>query len=182
MAEDSASRMGLWKGNTATAVPRRVRSVSAARARDLGLLSRAQVEQLVVRHRVRLVVHGIDVTWLGGNPADYPATDINGAKRPLGGLPDAGANAGASRLSMNVATIPPGAVAYDAVEAGRTRGHDVVIIDTAGRLHTQDHLMEELAKIWRTIARRNLCSHVQAVSYFLSPSTRCRPKALAPFF
>ena len=34
----------------------------------------------------------------------------------------------------------------------------------------------------RTMARRNLCSHVQAVSYFLSPSTRCRPNALAPFF
>src|SRR5471030_1506207 len=32
------------------------------------------------------------------------------------------------------------------------------------------------------MARRNLCSHVQAVSYFFSPSTRCRPNALAPFF
>ena len=31
----------------------------------------------------------------------------------------------------------PGAVAFDAVEAARARGHDVVIIDTAGRLHTQ---------------------------------------------
>ncbi|MEA2397103.1 MAG: fused signal recognition particle receptor [Thermoleophilaceae bacterium] len=48
----------------------------------------------------------------------------------------------------------PGAVAYDAVEAARTRGHDVVIIDTAGRLHTQDHLMEELAKVRRVIARQ----------------------------
>src|ERR1039457_5100524 len=32
------------------------------------------------------------------------------------------------------------------------------------------------------MARRNLCSHVQAVSYFFSPSTRCSPNALAPFF
>src|SRR5437899_8985168 len=32
------------------------------------------------------------------------------------------------------------------------------------------------------MARRNLCSHVQAVSYFFSPSTRCRPNALAPYF
>src|SRR5256714_2550093 len=38
----------------------------------------------------------------------------------------------------------PGAVAFDAIEAARARGHDVVIIDTAGRLHTQDHLMEDL--------------------------------------
>src|SRR4051794_1477085 len=34
----------------------------------------------------------------------------------------------------------PGAVAYDAIDAARARGHDVVIIDTAGRLHTQQHL------------------------------------------
>jgi len=48
----------------------------------------------------------------------------------------------------------PGAVAYDAVEAARARGHDVVIVDTAGRLHTQDHLMAELAKVRRVIERQ----------------------------
>jgi fused signal recognition particle receptor len=48
----------------------------------------------------------------------------------------------------------PGAVAFDAVEAARARGHDVVIVDTAGRLHTQDHLMEELAKVRRVIERQ----------------------------
>src|SRR4051812_21341342 len=48
----------------------------------------------------------------------------------------------------------PGAVAYDAVDAASSRGHDVVIVDTAGRLHTQDHLMEELAKVRRVIERQ----------------------------
>ena len=48
----------------------------------------------------------------------------------------------------------PGAVAYDAVEAARSRGHDVAIIDTAGRLHTQHHLMEELAKVRRVVDRQ----------------------------
>jgi fused signal recognition particle receptor len=48
----------------------------------------------------------------------------------------------------------PGAVAYDALEAARARGRDVVIVDTAGRLHTQQHLMEELAKVRRVIAGR----------------------------
>jgi len=48
----------------------------------------------------------------------------------------------------------PGAVAFDAVAAGRARGHDVVICDTAGRLHTQDNLMEELAKVRRVIAKQ----------------------------
>src|SRR5205814_6703879 len=48
----------------------------------------------------------------------------------------------------------PAAVAYDAIEAARSRGRDVVIVDTAGRLHTQTNLMEELAKVRRVIAGR----------------------------
>jgi len=48
----------------------------------------------------------------------------------------------------------PAAVAYDAVEAAEARGRDVVIVDTAGRLHTQTNLMQELAKIHRVIGRR----------------------------
>lgn len=47
----------------------------------------------------------------------------------------------------------PAAVAFDSVEAGVTRGVDVVIIDTAGRLHTKVNLMEELKKIRRSIAK-----------------------------
>jgi len=48
----------------------------------------------------------------------------------------------------------PGAVAFDAIDAARARGHDVVIIDTAGRLHTQEHLMEELVKVMRVIQKQ----------------------------
>ncbi len=48
----------------------------------------------------------------------------------------------------------PAAVAYDAVEAALARGRDVVVVDTAGRLHTQTNLMEELAKVRRVIAGR----------------------------
>ena len=44
-------------------------------------------------------------------------------------------------------------VAYDALQSATARGIDVLIIDTAGRLHTQDHLMEELKKIKRVIAK-----------------------------
>jgi fused signal recognition particle receptor len=47
----------------------------------------------------------------------------------------------------------PAAVAFDAVEAARHRGADIVIIDTAGRLHTKSPLMEELKKVRRVIAR-----------------------------
>ncbi|MEA2646359.1 MAG: fused signal recognition particle receptor [Chloroflexota bacterium] len=47
----------------------------------------------------------------------------------------------------------PGAVAFNAVEAGRGRGASVVVIDTAGRLHTQSNLMEELKKVERTCGK-----------------------------
>jgi len=48
----------------------------------------------------------------------------------------------------------PAAVAYDAIEAAQARGRDIVIVDTAGRLHTQANLMEELAKVRRVIAQK----------------------------
>ena len=48
----------------------------------------------------------------------------------------------------------PGAVAYDAIATARRDGADVVIVDTAGRLHTQDDLMAELAKVRRVIGKQ----------------------------
>jgi fused signal recognition particle receptor len=47
----------------------------------------------------------------------------------------------------------PAAVAFDAVEAAKHRGSDVVIIDTAGRLHTKSSLMDELKKVDRVISK-----------------------------
>ena len=48
----------------------------------------------------------------------------------------------------------PGAVAYDACEAAIARKADILLIDTAGRLHTQDHLMRELGKIQKVVERK----------------------------
>jgi fused signal recognition particle receptor len=48
----------------------------------------------------------------------------------------------------------PAAVAFDAIDAAVSRGLDTVIIDTAGRLHTQEGLMEELRKVVRVVSRR----------------------------
>lgn len=48
----------------------------------------------------------------------------------------------------------PGAVAYDACEAAVARGADVLLVDTAGRLHTQEHLMRELNKIQRVVEKK----------------------------
>jgi fused signal recognition particle receptor len=64
----------------------------------------------------------------------------------------------ARRADVEIVTGPensdPGSVAFEAVKQGRERGFDVVIIDTAGRLHNQDQLMDELAKIRRVIAKQ----------------------------
>ncbi|MBX6362755.1 MAG: signal recognition particle-docking protein FtsY [Gemmatimonadetes bacterium] len=48
----------------------------------------------------------------------------------------------------------PAAVAFDAIDAARSRAVDVVLIDTAGRLHTQSDLMAELAKVERVVAKK----------------------------
>ena len=62
------------------------------------------------------------------------------------------------RLDFDVVAHQPGAdaaaVAFDAVEAASARDADVVIIDTAGRLHTKFNLMEEIKKVQRVISRR----------------------------
>lgn len=64
----------------------------------------------------------------------------------------------ANRLGLPCVSGAPGgdpaAVAYDAIDAAGSRGLDTVIIDTAGRLHTQEGLMEELKKITRVVGRR----------------------------
>jgi fused signal recognition particle receptor len=64
----------------------------------------------------------------------------------------------AQRAGCDIVTGPPGsdpgAVAFDAVARGRERGADVIIVDTAGRLHTQDDLMAELAKVRRVIGKQ----------------------------
>jgi fused signal recognition particle receptor len=54
----------------------------------------------------------------------------------------------------HAAGADPSAVVFDALDAAAARGTDVVIVDTAGRLHTKTNLMDELAKIRRTIGKR----------------------------
>ena len=64
----------------------------------------------------------------------------------------------AERVGVSLVRHQPGsdpaAVAFDAVEAAIARKVDVLLVDTAGRLHTQDHLMRELGKIHRVVQKR----------------------------
>ena len=80
----------------------------------------------------------------------------------------------AARLELPVvahaAGADPSAVVFDALDAGLARRSDVVIIDTAGRLHTKHNLMDELAKIRRTIDKR-LPGSEPAVLFVLDATT-----------
>ncbi len=64
----------------------------------------------------------------------------------------------ATRLDIEIVASHTGAdsaaLAFDALQAARSRGHDYLIIDTAGRLHTKSNLMEELAKIRRVLQKQ----------------------------
>lgn len=64
----------------------------------------------------------------------------------------------AKRCGVDIVKHQPGsdpaAVAFDAIDAGIARKMDVIILDTAGRLHTQDHLMRELNKVYRVVQKR----------------------------
>ena len=65
----------------------------------------------------------------------------------------------ADRTQVEIITqqgADPSAVAFDAVGAGRARRKDVVLVDTAGRLPTQKHLMEELTKIRRVVTKADI--------------------------
>jgi fused signal recognition particle receptor len=67
---------------------------------------------------------------------------------------EAWAERAGAELIRGQAGADPGSVAFDAISAARARGADVVIVDTAGRLHTQSDLMEELGKVRRVIAKQ----------------------------
>ena len=78
------------------------------------------------------------------------------AREQLAVWADRVASASTARGSVDIVSQQggdPAAVTFDAVMAGRSRGCDVVIADTAGRLPTQLHLMEELKKVQRVIAK-----------------------------
>lgn len=65
----------------------------------------------------------------------------------------------AEKLEVDIVSSQQGAdssaVAFDACEAAKNRGHDIVLLDTAGRLHTKSHLMKELEKLRRVVQKQD---------------------------
>jgi fused signal recognition particle receptor len=78
------------------------------------------------------------------------------------------ARAGAHLVSQERGA-DPGAVAFDAVKSATARGSDVLIVDTAGRLHTKTPLMDELAKLKRVIEKAG--AHVDETLLVLDATT-----------
>ena len=124
-------------------------------------------QQIDLRHTPTVLmavgVNGTGKTTTVGKLAHRLATDL-GLKVVLGAADTYRAAATeqlqtwGERAGCEVVTgregADPGSVAFDAVERGISTGADVVLIDTAGRLHNQQQLMEELAKVSRVIGKR----------------------------
>jgi fused signal recognition particle receptor len=79
----------------------------------------------------------------------------------------------ADRVGVEVvggqAGADPASVAFDAYQAARARGRDVVIVDTAGRLHSKTNLMDELGKVVRVVGRE--ANHIDEVLLVLDATT-----------
>jgi fused signal recognition particle receptor len=91
----------------------------------------------------RLKEQGLSVMLAAGDTFRAAAVEQLAAWAERNGVPIVAQQTGAD----------PAAVSFDALQSARARGTDVLIVDTAGRLHTQSHLMDELAKIARVVKR-----------------------------
>ena len=91
----------------------------------------------------RLKEQGLSVMLAAGDTFRAAADEQLAAWAERNGVPIVAQQTGAD----------PAAVSFDALQSARARGTDVLIVDTAGRLHTQSHLMDELAKIARVVKR-----------------------------
>ena len=149
--------------------------------RDTGLSGADEIRP-VVRAELNRILAGYDRDLhLTGTPSIVILVGVNGAgktttvaklasrllaagRQPLIGGADTFRPAADTQLGVwtDRLSIPlvsgargadPASVAYDALQAARARGADVLIVDTAGRLHTSHNLMEELAKVVRVLGR-----------------------------
>jgi fused signal recognition particle receptor len=160
---------------TATELIKRITAAEPADADELQEALRNEVRAILTRHRppatassaapqvVMVVgVNGVGkTTTIGKLAARYTAS----GKRVMIAAGDTFRAAAVDQLAVwadraGAALVrhrdgtDPAAVAYDAVESALARNMDIVIVDTAGRLHTKVNLMEEIKKVKRSIAKR----------------------------
>ncbi len=160
---------------TSTALIERLTAARPADADELQTALRNEVRAILTRHRPAatpaaaaphvIMVVGVNgvgkTTTIGKLAARYTAA----GQRVLIAAADTFRAAAVDQLAIwaeraGAALVrhrdgaDPAAVAYDAVEAALARNVDIVIVDTAGRLHTKVNLMEEIKKVKRSIAKR----------------------------
>ncbi len=157
-------------------VERLKRAARSGEAGDLGRLRQRLVEEigqvLAEAPRARPLLPGPAVILLVGvngvgkttSIAKLARRELDAGHRVLLAAGDTFRAAAVEQLALwgerlgvevvrQAAGADPGAVVFDALRAARARGVDRVLVDTAGRLHTKDNLMAELAKIGRVIER-----------------------------
>ena len=120
-------------------------------------------EQADMAERVGLTAWFMDLPHAPGSVAECRVEWLAGGRKVLLAAADTFRAAAREQLGVwadrNTVEIvsqeggDPAAVSFDAVTAGKARGKDVVLVDTAGRLPTQLHLMEELKKIRRVVTK-----------------------------
>jgi len=160
---------------TATALIGRISAAGAATAEELQSVLREELLAILTRntrpagapggppHVILVVgVNGVGKTTTIGKLAARFAAD---GKKVLIAAADTFRAAAVEQLTIwaeragadivrHANGADPASVAFDAVETALTRGADVVIVDTAGRLHTKINLMEEIKKVKRSIAKK----------------------------
>lgn len=175
LIEESLLAGDLGAPTTALLMERAKKNVSGAGEEPKGLLSREMIklvdvsclplDELLAKSRPLVIsivgINGAGKTTTIGKLAHYFKSS---GKTVLLGAADtfrAGAIAQlktwADRVGVDFVTgregADPGAVAFDSVSAGKARDVDVVLLDTAGRLHTKSNLMDELKKIHKVVKK-----------------------------
>ena len=153
-----AAVSGATDGEFRAAVERAVTAALVAAAPgDPGALARAPTPPTVI---LVFGVNGVGKTTTVAKLAARLARDGRSVLLAAADTFRAGATeqlqAWAGRLGVHAVTGTgdPAAVAFDAIAAARARGADTVLVDTAGRLHTEDRLLEELKKVVRVVAKQ----------------------------
>jgi len=164
VSEARASESGDARRKVVLALARRLEADQRrTKLRGLGFTPDAQRAAAQPRGKVLLLV-GVNGAGKTTTAAKLAARYRSSGLRVLLGAADTFRAAGATqlaawaeRLGLEVVEgaqgADPASVAFDAARARAARGHDLLILDTAGRLHTKHNLMEELRKIQRSLAK-----------------------------
>jgi len=130
----------------------------------LGLIGQKQRDLVLEGRPAVVIVVGVNGTGkttsiakLAGQMKSRGFQPLLGAADTFRAAADQQLRTWADRVGVDVvggqAGADPASVAFDAYQAARARGRDVVIVDTAGRLHSKSNLMDELSKVVRVVQR-----------------------------